>query len=91
MDKMQIGISGSVRALSAWKKETQADLGQLLGLSPTTVAHRLNGRLAWTLQDVERLCSHYGVTIDQLTAGPPAWLGLDTRQYHPDDLSALAA
>jgi len=79
MEEMQQGISASVRALSAWKKETQADLGRLLGLSVTTVAHRLNGRLAWTLQDAERLCNHYGVTLNQLAAGPQAWLGL------PDD------
>jgi transcriptional regulator with XRE-family HTH domain len=100
MEEMQQGISGSVRALAAWKRETQADLGRLLGLSPVTVAHRLNGRLAWSLQDVETLCKHYGVTMDQLAAGPPAWLGLaderdtgPTIRYHShaDDVAPMAA
>jgi hypothetical protein len=83
MEEMQQGISGSVRALAAWKRETQADLGRLLGLSPVTVAQRLNGRLAWTLQDVQTLCGHYGLTLDQLTAGPPGWLGLTDEEGRP--------
>ncbi|MEV4557801.1 helix-turn-helix transcriptional regulator [Kitasatospora sp. NPDC049285] len=77
MDEMQEGITGSVRALSAWRRESQADLGALLGLSAVTIAQRLNGRLAWTLKDVSALCKHYGLTFDQLTKGPASWLGLD--------------
>lgn len=71
---MQEGITGSVRALSAWKKETQADLGRVLGLSPVSVAHRLGGRLEWNLRDVQALCDHYRITMQQLTEGPSSWL-----------------
>jgi hypothetical protein len=107
MDEMQEGITGSVRALAAWRKESQADLGALLGLSPVTVAHRLNGRLAWSLKDVRTLVAHYGITVDQLMGGPASWLGLPAgsnqegegtvdstavnSSYHPFDRLPLAA
>lgn len=71
---MQQGITDSVRALSAWKQETQAELGRVLGLSQTTVAQRLGGRLEWNLRDVQKLCEHYKITMQQLTEGPSSWL-----------------
>ena len=74
MDKMQEGITGTVRSMSALLRESQGDVGNLLGLSPVTVAQRLNGRLEWSLRDVTKLCEHYGLTFDELTAGPLGWL-----------------
>lgn len=85
MEETQKCITDSVRALSAWKRETQADLGEVLGISPVSVAQRLNGRLKWSLEDVQRLCSHYGVTYDQLTRGPGYWLTFSGVTAPPGD------
>jgi transcriptional regulator with XRE-family HTH domain len=74
MDEMQQGISGSVRVLSAWQRESQADLGRVLGLSPVTVAQRLSGRLAWSMRDLDVLATHYRVAPAVLMAGPDQWL-----------------
>lgn len=95
MDEIQEGITASVRALSAWKGDTQLELGRVLGLSKVTVAQRLGGRLTWTLKDVDALCKHYGVTFDQLTKGPAYWLkatseGGNTPPYVPE-FSLMAA
>jgi hypothetical protein len=95
---MQQRITESARALVAVFGDTNATLAAALGQSEASAAGKRTGRLKWTLKDVEALAAHYDVTVDQVLAGPRAWLGLpdgrgdvDTRQYHPDDLSALAA
>lgn len=76
MEENQEEITGSIRALAAWKRHSQAYLAEVLGLSAVTVAQRLNGRLAWTKRDLRLLSKHYGVPEDKLTAGPASWLEL---------------
>ena len=75
MKTTQHRVTGSVRALSAVMRDTQHDLAAVLGITQTSVAHKLGGKIQWSLKDLELLAAHYGVTIDQLTAGPWAWLG----------------
>jgi hypothetical protein len=77
MDELQVNVTDSVRALSAWRRESQEQLGAVLGLSKVSVAQRYGGRLKWTLADMDKLCKHYGVTFEQLRTGPAGWLGLE--------------
>lgn len=98
MDETQTRIGESARALFATFRDKQVDLAAAMGVSQNAVSRKLNGMTRWSIADVEALAERYGVTVDQVLAGPRAWLGLvdepgrrDTRQYHPDALSALAA
>ena len=75
MDTQQ-RVTGMVRALSAVNRDTQHDLATVLGITQTSVAHKLGGKIQWSLKDLEALSGHYGVTIDQLTAGPWVILGV---------------
>jgi hypothetical protein len=84
---VQERVTDSVRALAAWKRETSADVAAVLGLSKSSANGKMIGRVTWTLRDMERLCEHYGVTFEQLTAGPAAWLGL-TPSYVLDRVAA---
>lgn len=98
MDTTQEKIGQSVRALAAAFGDQQTDLAKVLAVSQVSVSRKLRGALRWSLDDIQALAAHYNVTVDQVLAGPRAWLGRidepdrgDTRQYHPDALSALAA
>jgi hypothetical protein len=72
----QIRLTESVRVLLALFSETNADLAAVLGQSPSSAASKRTGRVPWTPADISRLAAHYKVTVDQLRAGPRAWLGL---------------
>lgn len=79
---VQERVTDSVRALAAWKREGNAEVAAVLGLSKSSANGRMIGRIPWTVADMDKLCQHYGVTFDQLTAGPGAWLGMGlTRPY----------
>ena len=71
---VQERVTDSVRALAAWKREGNAEVAAVLGLSKSSANGRMIGRIPWTVADMDKLCAHYGVTFDQLTAGPAAWL-----------------
>jgi hypothetical protein len=74
MDETQRNITDSVRALSAIKRDNQHLLAELLGTSQSSVGAKLVGKVRWTVQDLTKLSGHYGVGIEQLTAGPWAWI-----------------
>jgi transcriptional regulator with XRE-family HTH domain len=76
MDTTQERLRASVRAITAAFDDTQTDLAAALGVSQNTVSKKIRGFSRWTLTDVETLAKHYGVTVDQLMAGPRSWLGL---------------
>ena len=76
MSDTQSNITESVLALSAVERQSQTQIAGVLGLSQAAVAHRLRGATKWNVDDVGRLCDHFGVTYAQLTAGPRAWLAV---------------
>lgn len=77
MDDTQERIGESVRALAAAFRERQEDLAAVLGISQVSTSKKFRGLTRWSLDDLQALSAHYGVTLEQLTAGPRAWLGLD--------------
>lgn len=97
MDDTQSNVTDSVRALSAVRRDTQHVLAEVLNTSQSSVGAKLVGKVRWTVEDLAKLAAHYGTTIDQLTAGPWAWLkaaghgAVDTGQYHPVEGLELAA
>lgn len=40
--------------------ETQDDLGKLLGKSRTTINFKLSGKSEWTIDEIEKICEHFG-------------------------------
>jgi BetR domain len=91
-------ITESIRVLATLYGDTNAALGAALGMSESSAAGKRTGRIRWSLQDVETLSARYGVSVDQLMAGPWAWLGLPegghdlahdaTGEYYPEALAA---
>lgn len=67
-------VTESARALAGWKGDRGGEMAAILGLSMSSAAGKLAGRIPWSVSDMDKLCAHYGVTFDQLTAGPEAWL-----------------
>lgn len=74
MDETQSNITDSIRALSAVRRDNQHTLAEIMGISQSSVGAKLVGKVRWTVADLTKLATHYGTTIDQLTAGPWAWL-----------------
>ncbi|MFC5149906.1 acyltransferase [Streptomyces aureoversilis] len=60
----------TVTALMAQTGERQLDLGTGIGLSQTQVSRKQKGLMHWSLDDCDRLASHYGMTVLDLLAGP---------------------
>jgi hypothetical protein len=76
-------ITESARALAAVFGDTNATLAAVLGQSEASAAGKRTGRLKWTVDDVQALATHYGVSVDQVLAGPRAWLGLTDEEGRP--------
>jgi transcriptional regulator with XRE-family HTH domain len=77
MDETQRNVAESFRALSAVCMDKQAEIGAVLGISQKAVSQKLNGRISWSASDIALLARWYGVTVDQVMAGPRSWLGKD--------------
>ncbi len=69
-------ITESIRVLATLYGDTNAAIGTALGQSESSAAGKRTGRIRWTLADVENLSTRYGMSIDQILAGPWSWLGL---------------
>jgi transcriptional regulator with XRE-family HTH domain len=94
MDETQKRIAASARALAAAFQDKQVDLAGALGISQNAVSRKLNGMTQWSAADLRVLASRYDITVDQLMAGPRAWLGRKeggtTPPYVPE-MAAMAA
>ena len=78
MAQTQDHVAASARALAAAFQDKQVDLAEALGISQNAVSRKLNGTIRWSVADMGVLAKRYGVTVDQLMAGPRAWLGSST-------------
>lgn len=62
---MSINLNGSVaaelRALMARKAKRQKDLSRHLGISPSALSARLNGKAPMTIDEVVAICEWIGV------------------------------
>lgn len=52
------------------RRELQRDVGEVLGLSSSAVSKRLNGETRWSVDDLDKLADHYGVSVAQLVSEP---------------------
>ncbi len=60
----------TISALMSRTGERQGDLAAAIGQAQTQVSRKQSGRQHWTLDDVDRLAAHYGLTVLDLLAGP---------------------
>lgn len=42
----------------------QREIAELLDLNPQTVNRKMNGKEAFTLEQVKKICEHYGISAD---------------------------
>ena len=61
-------IFPNLRAEKARRGDTNESLGALLGISPPSVARRLSGQIAWSINEIELLCKHYDMPYEILFA-----------------------
>lgn len=47
-------------------KETQQDIGKLIGNDVSQVSRRLTGDVEWSFSDIEILCKHYNMDFYEL-------------------------
>lgn len=63
-------VTRTVRHLMVHLNETQADIGQVLGLKGPSVSLRMTGRRQWSLSDVDKLAQHWGCQSWDVLQGP---------------------
>lgn len=61
-------IFPNLRAEKARRGDTLETLGALLGLSPPSVARRLSGQIAWSIDEIDTLCNYYNMPYENLFA-----------------------
>lgn len=66
-----------VRAFAAANRLKQTDIAAVLGLSQRSAGLKMNGDVAWSLDDVQVMAKHFGITPEQLMAGPWALVGVE--------------
>lgn len=64
-------VSTNLRVFMALQRETHEQVAAVLGFTRPALSARLNGRTAWSLNDIDRLAAHYGIPPGQLLAPPP--------------------
>ena len=50
----------NLAAEMAKRGEKQQAIAKLLGLTIATISRKLSGKISWTIEEVEKLCDHYG-------------------------------
>lgn len=56
----------AVRVAMALRGEHQGHIAQVLGVDRSAVSGRLNGRIAWSLDDLDKLAAHWGCGVVDL-------------------------
>lgn len=74
MRHTQERVTTSVRVEMALRRETQADLARVLGVTQTSVSSRLRGRTRWSVDDLDKMAEHFGVEVSALVNPPAAYL-----------------
>lgn len=69
--RYQCVISRAVSEFMVTEKRSQAQLGEMLGLTQPAISRRLAGNSAWTLRDIEFLVSHDIVPVTVLEVVEP--------------------
>jgi transcriptional regulator with XRE-family HTH domain len=59
----------TIPALMGAHGENQTALGNALGLTQGQISRKLSGQAALTLEDVDAVAEHYGITPAQLLSG----------------------
>lgn len=62
-------VSEAIRVLMARRREHQQDLAEVLGVTQSSVSLRLAGRVVWTVDELDALSDHYGVSVVALVRG----------------------
>lgn len=62
-------IAGNVRATLGRKKSSQTALAKVLAKSQAAVSRRLNGELAFDMDELMLICEHYRVPLADLLDG----------------------
>lgn len=50
------------------RNETRYDLANLLGITYSGMSYKLQGKRTLTIQDIRKLCNHYGKSFEYLFA-----------------------
>ena len=90
-------VTENIRALMARRGVRQPQIMALLGLSQPAVSRRLNGQLAWDIDELETIGIAFGVSVAKLVGGteenphPDPESSRTTRRYDDHRLVLLAA
>jgi len=76
----------TITALMSATGETQAQLASGLRLSQGQISRKQSGRHEWSLSDLDKVATHYGVPVWDLVAGPDVALSKlpAARRREPD-------
>ena len=80
MSKLQETIAEEIRVLMARRRITQGDLAELLGVSRPTLSSRMNGRVPWTVDELEALANYFDMPITALIAPQDKGWGMDSHR-----------
>lgn len=63
-------MAGNVRAAAARAQKRQRDLAAAVGLSQQAMSRRLNGEVAFDVDEIHALAQFLDVSVDELNAVP---------------------
>ena len=88
-------VTENIRALMARRGVRQPQIMALLGLSQPAVSRRLNGQLAWDIDELEKIGIAFEVSVAELVGGtsqdPGPGSSRTTRQHDDHRLTLIAA
>lgn len=93
-DRLEVNVSGNIRALMARDRITQGQMAPILGIGQSDLSRKLNNRRPWSLGDVRRAAEHFDVAPERLLDDPGDLLRSRCSSEIPtgaDDLLAAAA
>lgn len=72
---VQDAVNTSVLLHLTLNRQSRKDLALALGVTPGAISHRLSGLTRWSLDDLEKLAAHFGVSPADLLNPPLAAFG----------------
>lgn len=71
---LQVNVSSIVRGLLGLRHMRQSDLAPVLGITPSGVNEKLQGRRKWTLDDLDAMAEHFDISPATFFDEPEALL-----------------
>ncbi|THJ64686.1 helix-turn-helix domain-containing protein [Candidatus Frankia alpina] len=69
VESLEATINETLRLLMTRTGGRQVDVAEVLGITQSSMSHRLQGYSTWKVDDLAKVAAHFGLTASELISG----------------------